>query len=233
METNHSNRLAAWLETAWLERYLDRQLTAEEVVWFEIYVFDKPDLLSKIDMDSDLRDGTFSAKPDSADPPMMSNVAELSAAGSRQSTTVLRAFAVAASMLAAVGVGWTGREWSRSDSDAAIVANPTLVRLYGPGRGIADSLVCVENAKSPSNMISVEAMVPASAVDVTMRFGDKEISGLAPSSTGTISSLVPRQVVAAAKSVELTYVVNGKRIDQNTPGIDLLLTGKQIGQSCP
>ncbi len=49
-------RLSAWLEQAWLARYLDRQLDGAETEWFEAYALDKPELLTMIDADTRLRD---------------------------------------------------------------------------------------------------------------------------------------------------------------------------------
>ena len=50
-------RMTPWLEAAWLQRYLERQLDAEEAAWFEAYLMDKPELVDRLEADSDLRDG--------------------------------------------------------------------------------------------------------------------------------------------------------------------------------
>lgn len=47
--------LSPWLEQAWLQRYLDRELKADEQAWFEAYLLDKPHLLDAIDADNALR----------------------------------------------------------------------------------------------------------------------------------------------------------------------------------
>lgn len=47
--------LSPWLDQAWLQRYLDRELEAAELAWFEAYVLDKPHLLDAIDADNALR----------------------------------------------------------------------------------------------------------------------------------------------------------------------------------
>ncbi len=54
---SHGDTLATWLEDAWLERYLDRELTDAETAWFEAYMLDKPRLIAAIDSDTSLRDG--------------------------------------------------------------------------------------------------------------------------------------------------------------------------------
>ncbi len=57
--------MSAWLEQAWLARYLDRQLDGDEAAWFEAYVLDKPELLTMIDADNRLRDA-LAAEPRAA-----------------------------------------------------------------------------------------------------------------------------------------------------------------------
>lgn len=47
--------LSPWLEQAWLQRYLDRELDVAEVDWFEAYLLDKPHLLDQVEADSALR----------------------------------------------------------------------------------------------------------------------------------------------------------------------------------
>lgn len=47
--------MPAWLEQAWLERFLDRELAPSEQAWFEAYVLDKPELLERIEADSAVR----------------------------------------------------------------------------------------------------------------------------------------------------------------------------------
>jgi len=47
--------MPTWLEQAWLERFLDRELAPGEQAWFEAYVLDKPELLERIEADSAVR----------------------------------------------------------------------------------------------------------------------------------------------------------------------------------
>jgi hypothetical protein len=54
--TTSPARMNAWLEQAWLTRYLDRQLASDEATWFEAYALDKPELLAMIDADTRFRD---------------------------------------------------------------------------------------------------------------------------------------------------------------------------------
>ncbi len=48
--------MAKWLENAWLNRYLDRELDEAEQEWFETYMLDKPRLLELVDNDTRLGD---------------------------------------------------------------------------------------------------------------------------------------------------------------------------------
>lgn len=56
-----SVRIVAWMENAWLVRYLDRQLSDDEVAAFEAYALDKPELLALIEADTNLRDALSEA----------------------------------------------------------------------------------------------------------------------------------------------------------------------------
>ena len=88
-------RMAGWLEQAWMERYLARQLGEAESAWFEGYMLDKAELLDQLDADSDLRDavhsavatGAYGASAD-ADP---QSRADQNANGDRHSTRVAAA----------------------------------------------------------------------------------------------------------------------------------------------
>lgn len=59
--TTTPTRMSAWLEQAWLIRYLDRQLAGEEARWFEAYATDRPELLATIEADTRLRDALAAA----------------------------------------------------------------------------------------------------------------------------------------------------------------------------
>jgi len=219
-----------------MSRYLDRQLSGEESAWFEAYAMDKADLLQAIDADSDLRDAIAAAGMEIASAGAANNVTKPHATKAWLPGMWRRygisALATAASLLVAVGAGWTSNQWLTARSARTIVANPTLIRLYGPQRGSGDSLVCVQNAERWSERVTVEAILPVNATDVRMQFGGTEIAGLTPSPDGTVSSSVPRQVVAAAKTMKVVYSVNGKEVSQSNDSIHLLATGKQVGNPC-
>lgn len=59
--TTTPTRMSAWLEQAWLIRYLDRQLAGEEAQWFEAYAMERRELLATIEADTRLRDALAAA----------------------------------------------------------------------------------------------------------------------------------------------------------------------------
>lgn len=61
--TSTQRPLSTWLEQAWLQRYLDRELEFDEQAWFEAYLLDKPHLLDAIEADSALRAVVCVAEP--------------------------------------------------------------------------------------------------------------------------------------------------------------------------
>jgi hypothetical protein len=44
--------MAAWLEQAWMERYLNRELSESESDWFEAYLLERPELLGELRADN-------------------------------------------------------------------------------------------------------------------------------------------------------------------------------------
>jgi hypothetical protein len=74
--------MTEWLEQAWLDRYLARQLKPEENDWFEAYMLDKTELLEQVEVDSDLRHAFLasSAGEDSAATPGATPPAHLATA---------------------------------------------------------------------------------------------------------------------------------------------------------
>lgn len=61
--TSPQRTLSTWLEQAWLQRYLDRELEIDEQAWFEAYLLDKPHLLDAIEADNALRAVVCAAEP--------------------------------------------------------------------------------------------------------------------------------------------------------------------------
>ena len=150
-----SVRMAAWLESAWLARYLERELSSDEAAWFEGYLLDKEDLLAMVEADTHLRDalaagpatwrsstrsvpqGGALGAPRARGAPGGGQPAAIlrssRAAGTDGATSTpsrsrprqpLRAFALAASLLVGVGLGWFSTH-ATAPGAPALIPSPT------------------------------------------------------------------------------------------------------------
>lgn len=189
-------RMAAWLESAWLARYLERQLDGDELAWFEAYLLDKPELLAMIEADNGLHDAlmaqpaTWRSSPDlarqigEAHDILVENtspqagmsgsidswrrqVTQAVAYTSSQRTPESKSsslssarFALAASLVLGVGVGWFGQRSLQLDpSESASVANPPRI-IYDTFRGETQS-PREEIGDPASPIMLIEVPVPA------------------------------------------------------------------------
>lgn len=213
--TGKDTPMPAWLEDAWLNRYLDRQLSAEEVEWFEVYALDKPDLLARIESDLDLRDALDAAAADgalTALPVAVSADARRGTARARRPRSSAVWVARAASLAAAAGLGWIAASLSPHSGpgplggSSAIVADPTRV-VFDTLRGESQSPL-VFNAGSSSPLLLIEVGVPPDAVDVQLLRPSQAPLRLSVSSEGFVSFLLPRSE-AGALEMELRYTTAG------------------------
>lgn len=121
--TSANPRMAAWLESAWLARYLDRQLDGEELAWFEAYLLDKPELLDVVEADTTLRDAL--ALAGQRDVAAADGTARRAAghmpAQQRPGSSWMP---LAASVLVGIGVGFAGTQLLRPEADTTPVSNP-------------------------------------------------------------------------------------------------------------
>lgn len=95
MGLDQAGRLSEWLEQAWLQRYLDRELTEDEIIWFETYLLRHPSLASWLEADNLLRDAVAVSK----------DLPEASASG-KHILGIWRPMLAAACTVMAVGLGW-------------------------------------------------------------------------------------------------------------------------------
>jgi hypothetical protein len=109
--------MAPWLEQAWLMRYLDRQLGADEQAWFEGYLLDKPELLDQVEADTALRDAVAAQQA--------AGLAAPAASGLR---------AVAGSGAASVGSAGDGDSDAASGRTSDPTASATATRAASRGR---------------------------------------------------------------------------------------------------
>jgi len=238
-------RMNAWLEQAWLTRYLDRQLASDEVTWFEAYALDKPELLAMIDADTHFRDAL-------ADDPTMRHMERLvveeslhgratahgEAAGdeddgprfgeqptaieqptgtisidSRPSSRTRRIaqpprwFALAASLLAGIGVGGIGIQSLSSRSSAPeIMANPTRI-IYDTMRGEVTP-PRIEHGDSRSPYVLVEVAVPPGAEHIVLNMDGLQ-EPVTVSSEGFVTFLAARKNLAAGTAASISYARRG------------------------
>jgi hypothetical protein len=243
--TTSLTRMSAWLEQAWLSRYLDRQLESDEAIWFEAYVLDKPELLAMIDADTRFRDAL------AADPTMRQM--ERSAVGERrqvgetshgeaggdegdgtrfdeQPTAIMqptgtisidshpasrtrriaqppRWFALAASLLAGIGVGGIGiQSLSPRSSAPEIMANPTRI-IYDTMRGEVTP-PRIEHGDSRSPYVLVEVAVPPGAEHIVLNMDGRQ-EPVTVSSEGFVTFLAARKNLAAGTAASISYARRG------------------------
>lgn len=220
-------RMAAWLESVWLGRYLDRLLTGEETAWFEAYLLDKPELLAAVDADTRLREA-LAAEPAAwrsvpqagraRDDERVADIASGAATAdsstpdpssrrrtrSRAAGSISAALALAASLVLGAGLGWAGRRSFDASRDAAgVIGNPTHV-IYG---GQVD-VPRIERADSGSDYVLVDVAVPAGARSATVETGGADAGAvpLRAAGDGFVSFLIQRALIRQHLSATLRYV---------------------------
>ncbi|MCB1601941.1 MAG: hypothetical protein R3F18_06265 [Lysobacterales bacterium] len=62
-----TDTMPAWLERAWMDRYLDRELDDDERNWFEAYMLDRPQLIEELEADEAVRAAVPSLPSEAAD----------------------------------------------------------------------------------------------------------------------------------------------------------------------
>jgi hypothetical protein len=203
--------LPGWLEQAWLDRYLDRGLTQEELEWFEVYVLDKAHLLQCIEADSDLRDGLAAVEAE--------RVASLDRGGAARSSSITRRkapsrgsiwLARAAAVLLSVMGGWWGASMlgvSSGPGATEVVTDPMRI-VFDTQRGVADEPL-VFNAGSGSAWVVVEVSVPFDASDVQLIVDGEPPRKLTVTSEGFASFLWPR--VRQEASLQVNYRLGSQR----------------------
>jgi len=206
MTPDASTRMAAWLESAWLARYLDRALTDSETIWFETYVLDKPDLLTMIEGDTQLRDALVSRS---------GSMDADSARTSGANTDLLRSMRarmpqartwtrIAATFVFGLGIGLVGVRWRDGFVEIQVIPSPTRI-TFDTMRGIASAPI-VEAAGSASSFVLVEVPVPPAATDVVLIAHGRQIP-LAVSRDGFASFLFPRKNISPSLQLSVAYRV--------------------------
>ena len=218
MPISTSVRIVAWMENAWLVRYLDRQLSDDELAAFEAYVLDKPELLALIEADTNLRDALSEAALNTpggvvdqhAATGAQAHIVDVQQIPSRLANAHgVRPMwaAIAASLLLGLGVGWIGHRVLSLDHSQALIANPTRI-IYDTLRGEA-SLPRIEHADSKSDYVLVEIAVPPEAKQIILNIENAAEQTFTESPDGFISALIDKHALTRAQSIFLRYKLKG------------------------
>jgi hypothetical protein len=215
--------MPAWLSSAWLARYLERQLAPDEVAWFEAYVLDKPELLSMIEADTRLRDAMAADAQNVRTGGVGSGHAEVAQEWPTDAhvgvpPTALRTrnpawFGLAAALVLGLGSGWFGQR-AFSPAPDILMANPTRL-VFDTLRG-TQSPAQVERAESASPYVLVEVAVPPGALHVMLDLDRQQPVALSQSADGFVSFLVARPVLGADDAV-IRYELDGQQRVRDIP----------------
>lgn len=205
--------MSTWLEGAWMQRYLARELTPAETEWFEVYVLDKPELLERIETDLDLRDG-IAGKSAVATPVVQGRDAGTPAfdGGRRRARRATTWFARAAGVVVSAAFGW----WAASthapapEVAAAVIVDPVRI-VFDTQRGEAGAPL-VFNADSNSAYLLVEVGVPMDASDVRLLHDAQPPRPLTVTSEGFVSFLLPRDGTGSAPPLSLNFTSDGNTV---------------------
>jgi len=217
-------RMAAWLESAWIARYLDRQLDADEVAWFEAYMLDKPELLDAVETDNRLRDALHESLREPSDSKVGAGY-ETDASASAPSDAPdehkriphwrnARAFQLwgaAASLAIGIGAGWLAHRGPSRDAPD-IIADPTRI-VVDTLRGVDDK-PRIDHASAASSYLLVDTAIPPDATNVEVSIADGARIPLHPSADGFVSFLISRAKAKDSRAMTLTYNIDGTRIQR-------------------
>lgn len=207
IDLDPQSRASAWLERAWLARYLDRALDQEEVARFEAYVLDKPELLREIDADTSLRDSLAAASPQA-----LAAGTQAAADGGehgRPRRGLMPWFAAAASLL----LGLMAGQRLGGDGVAQIQASPGRVvfdTLRGEGLKPRWELA----ASDQTSLLIVDVAVISDAQKVTARLPDGRELELRPSNEGFATFIAPRALLAGQKVTISVVNADGSKSPQ-------------------
>ncbi len=185
--------MPAWVEDAWMRRALERELTAEEQDWFDVYMLDKPRLLQQLEADLDLRDGLAASVAPASDGSAIT-APVVSAARRHRRRPHLAWLGRAASVVVSVALGW----WAATSyhaqpvtgADTDVLVDPLRI-VFDTQRG-GDEPVLLFNRGSSSPYLLVEVGVPLDATDVRLIRSAAPDLPLRVSSEGFVSFLWPR-----------------------------------------
>ena len=200
------NDMSAWLEDAWMQRYLDRELSTAECDWFEAYCLDREHLVARLDADLALRDALArELAPPAREPPTQMP------ARVRTSAAMPRALATAA-MAAGVLIGAAGTAWIERDSAPAALSTDVTRVFFDSLRGEADD-VRVHHAGSASEFVIYDVAVPPDATLVTLHVGGEADRPLQLDADGIATALLSREL-ARTRDIAVSYRRGAERVQR-------------------
>lgn len=245
--TTAPQRMPAWLEQAWLTRYLDRELDGAETAWFEAYLLDKPELLIVVDADTRLRDAladdTSAGRGDAPSASAYVTGSDATAESSSASVIPGSSFprkresslsssrgnnrsswlALAATLVVGLGLGSMAMRMFAPSRGAELIASPTRI-IYDTMRGEA-APPRVEHADSTSPLVLIEVAVPPGARNIVLHVDGEREQPLTSSPDGFVSFLLPRELAQQRKPSTVSYALadgSGKHsIDLEMPAMQV------------
>lgn len=222
IDPQRTAKIPDWLEQAWLQRYLDRELSAAENEWFEAYAIDKAALVQAIESDNALRDamhawhaqeqlnGASSLPASVAETPPVAYLAAAPVRRRRASPRWSQPLAAAASLAVAAVFGAGVSQWlaPASIDGAASVNSPRRV-VFDSLRGSNSTAPHVEPARKTADPLLLDIAVPAQAEAVIAHFADGSTLPLVVSGDGFVSLLGSPDELRRLSPIRLAYTVNG------------------------
>ena len=222
-------RMAQWLESAWLARYLERQLNEEESVWFEGYVLDKPELLAAIDADSRLRDALDAEQRAGTGwqgaPPPTTRIEPAA-----RPAAPLRWGAIAASLIIGFGSAALILRPHNPASDSGVIGSSGHV-FIDLQRGIDISPKSAPNGENKnsadgniggSDYIVLDVAVPQGSTNVRLLIDHREVSSIGSAKDGDATFVLQRALIASRPAVQVSFESEGRTESRQLP-VDVLL----------
>lgn len=197
--------MAQWLEEAWLDRYLDRELEDAELEWFEAYMLDKPRLLELVEADGKLgeslavaRDTASAARPAAQATPTIVRPARRPA--------VAAGFGLLAGVLVGVAIP------ALRDKGDSIVASPQRV-VFDTMRGEATTAISQGGGPSPLLIVDIATPHNQKIMRASAFVAGKIIALPTPvlAADGFVTFVVPTHWQGNAR-IELEFERNGEAL---------------------
>ena len=209
MTSGMPTRMAGWLESAWLARYLERQLDGEELAWFEAYLLDKPELVAMVEADNHLREALALPREHITQALAFAEVPKAIELRHLRAPRTPARFAMAASLALGIALGSLGLFVSlpRGESHNVII-DPTHI-VFDTMRG-GESAPRLERNWSDSPYVLVDVAVPPGAEHIELRMGHAKAAALSASADGFVTFLMQRSLLKDEQDIAIDYVLTGR-----------------------